>query len=91
MCMAAMADKRTVVQTAQQSPTLYLSNSLKSLNVLRKALKSSSNESIKKLWEENSNRKNIQYDTYNSTKQVLKDFCSGQEDKYHNQLTCVIY
>ena len=93
MRMAAMADQRTMVQTAQQSPTPYVSNSLNSLTVtvLRKALKTSPNESVKKLWEENGNSKNIQYDTYNSTKQVLKDFCCGQEDKYHNQLTCLFY
>ena len=56
--------------------------------VLRKALKTSPNDSINELWKANSNSKNIQYDVYNSTKQVLKDFRSGQEDKLHNQLTC---
>ena len=91
MRMAAMADQRTMVQTAQQSPTPYLLNSLNSLTVLRKALQTYPNESIKKLWGENGNSKNIHYNTYNSTKQVLKDFCSGQEDKYHNQLTCRFY
>ena len=56
--------------------------------VLRKALKTSPDESINELWKATSNSKNIQYDTYNSTKQVLKDFRSGQEDKLRNQLTC---
>ena len=56
--------------------------------VLRKALKTSPNDSINELWKATSNSKNIQYDVYNSTKQVLKDFRSGQEDKLHNQLTC---
>ncbi|CAB3982986.1 dynein heavy chain 12, axonemal-like, partial [Paramuricea clavata] len=56
--------------------------------VLRKALKTSPNEAINDLWKATSNSKNIQYDVYNSTKQVLKDFRSGQEDKLHTQLIC---
>ena len=56
--------------------------------VLRQALKTSQNEAINELWKATSNSKNIQYDVYNSTKQVLKDFRSGQEDKVHTQLTC---
>ena len=56
--------------------------------VLRKALKTSPNEAINELWKATSNSKNIQYDVYNSTKQVLKEFRSGQEDKLHTQLTC---
>ena len=55
--------------------------------VLRKSLKFSLNESIKELWKPTSNSKNIQYDVYKSTKQVLKDFRSGQEDKLQNRLT----
>jgi hypothetical protein len=55
--------------------------------VLRKALKTSPNEAINELWKATSNSKNIHYDVYNSTKQVLKDFRSGQEDKLHTQLT----
>ena len=46
------------------------------------------NDSINELWKATSNSKNIQYNVYNSTKQVLKDFRSGQEDKLNNQLTC---
>ena len=91
MRMAAITDQRTVVQTAQQSPTPYLLNSLNSLTVLRKALQTYPNESIKKLWGENGNSKNIHYNTYNSTKQVLKDICSREEDKYFNQLTFPFY
>ena len=56
--------------------------------VLCKALKLSSNQSINELWKATSNNKNIQFDAYNTTKQVLKDFRSGQENKLHNQLTC---
>ena len=56
--------------------------------VLRTALKTSPNEAINELWKATSNSKNIQYDVYNSTKQVLKDFRSGQQDKLHTQLTC---
>jgi hypothetical protein len=56
--------------------------------VHRKALKTSPNEAINELWKATSNSKYIQYDVYNSTKQALKDFRSGQEDKLHTQLTC---
>ena len=56
--------------------------------VLRKVLKSSPNESINELWKSTSTHTNIQYDVYNSTKDVLKDFRSGHEDKLLNQLTC---
>ena len=56
--------------------------------VLRKALKTSPNQDINELWKSTSNNKNIQYDVFNSTKQVLKDFRSGQEDKLQNHLTC---
>ena len=55
--------------------------------VLRKALKSSPNELIKELWKPTSNSKNIHYDVYKSTKQVLNDFRSGQEDELQNRLT----
>ena len=55
--------------------------------VLRKALKSSPNESTNDLWRATSNHTNIQYDAYNSTKEVLKDFRSGHENKLLNQLT----
>ncbi|CAB3993797.1 Hypothetical predicted protein, partial [Paramuricea clavata] len=55
--------------------------------VLRKALKSSPNESTNDLWRATSNHTNIQYDAYNSTKEVLKDFHSGHENKLLNQLT----
>ena len=55
--------------------------------VLRKALKSSPNESTNDLWRATSNHTNIQYDAYKSTKEVLKDFRSGHENKLLNQLT----
>ena len=56
--------------------------------VLRKALKSSPNKSINELWKSTNNNTNIQYDVYNSTKEVLKTFHSVHEDKLQNQLTC---
>ena len=56
--------------------------------VLRSALKSSPNELIKDLWKSTNNNTNIQYDAYNSTKEVIKDFRSGHEDKLQNQLSC---
>ena len=56
--------------------------------VLRTALKMSPNEAINELWKSTSTSTNIQYDVYRSTKQVLKDFRSGQENKLNNQLSC---
>ena len=50
------------------------------------ALKTSPNHSIKDLWKTTSESKNIQYDVYTSTKEVLKTFTSGQEDKLQNHL-----
>ncbi len=58
--------------------------------VVRNALKTSPNEAINELWKATS----ITAKTFSTmcitpcTKQVLKDFRSGQEDKLHNQLTC---
>ena len=56
--------------------------------VLRNVLKLSPNDSIKELWKSTNSHTNIQYDVYNSTKQVLKEFQSGQEDKLKNHLIC---
>ena len=42
--------------------------------VLRNALKSSPNESIKELWKSTNNNTNIQYEVYNSRKEVIKNF-----------------
>ena len=56
-------------------------------STLRNALKSSPNDSVNHLWKLTSNHTNIQYDTYNSTKEVIKKFRSSQEDKLKNHLT----
>ena len=56
--------------------------------VLRNALKTSPNDSIKELWKSTNNHTDIQYDIYNSIKEVLKDFHSGQEDKLQHRLIC---
>ena len=56
--------------------------------VLRISLKSSPNKSIKYLWKSTNNYTNINYDGFKSTKEVLKDFRSGQQDKLINQLSC---
>ena len=61
---------------------------IQSQTVLRKALKLSPNQSINELWKSTNTHTNIQYDFYNSTKEVLKDFRSEHEDKLKNQLTC---
>ena len=54
--------------------------------VARNVLKTPSNHSINNLWKTTSESKNIQYDVYTSTKEVLKSFTSGQEDKLQNHL-----
>ena len=54
--------------------------------VLRNALKTSPNDSINELWKSTNNHTNIQYDSYNSTKEVLKTFHSQQENKLRNRL-----
>ena len=56
--------------------------------VLRNALKTSPNESIKQLWKSTNKHTNIQYDVYISTKEVLKEFHSVQEDKLKHHLIC---
>ena len=56
--------------------------------VLRNALKTSPNESIKQLWKSTNQHTNIQYDVYNSTKEVLKEFHSVQKDKLKHHLIC---
>ena len=54
--------------------------------VVRNALKTSPNESIKNLWKATSDNKNIQYDVYTTTKEVLKSFNSQHENKLQNHL-----
>ena len=56
--------------------------------VQRNALKTSPNEAIKELWKLTNNHTNVQYDIYKSTKEVLKDFRSRQENKLQSQLVC---
>ena len=55
--------------------------------VLSNSLKESRNDSLKDLWKSSSSHTNIQYDVFKSTKEVLKDFCSNQEDKLQHHLT----
>ena len=59
--------------------------------VLRRALKLSPNESINELWKSTNTHTNVQYDAYNSTKEVLKDFRDKHEHKIQNKLTCQGY
>ena len=51
--------------------------------VLRNSLKESPDDSLKDLWKSSSCHTNIQYDVYKSTKEVLKDFGSNQEDNQY--------
>ena len=54
---------------------------------LRNALKSSPNVEINELWKSTSTNRNIQYDVYTTTKQVIKDFRAKQENKWQNKLS----
>ena len=54
---------------------------------LRNSLKESPNDSLKDLWKSSSCHTTIQYDVYKSTKEVLKDFRSNQEEKLQHHLT----
>ena len=54
--------------------------------VARNALKTFPNASIKNLWKETSDSKNIQYDVYSTTKEVLKSFNSQQQIQLQNHL-----
>ncbi len=49
--------------------------------VLRNALKNSPNVQINELWKSTCTHKNIQYDVYTTTKEVIKDFRSTLENK----------
>ena len=55
-------------------------------SAIRNALKPSTNQSITHLWKSTHNHTNMQYDQYNSTKEVLKSFRQDQEDKLNNKL-----
>ena len=55
--------------------------------ILRNALKSSPNVEINELWKSTSTNRNIQYDVYTTTKQVIKDFRAKQENKLQNKLS----
>ena len=55
--------------------------------ILRNALKSSPNVEINELWKSTSTNRNIQYDVYTTTKQVIKDFRTKQENKLQNKLS----
>ncbi|CAB3997596.1 reverse transcriptase [Paramuricea clavata] len=54
--------------------------------VSRKALKSSPNEAINNLWKDTSNHKNVQYDKYKNTKDVLNTIRKQHEDKLQHHL-----
>jgi hypothetical protein len=54
--------------------------------VSRSALKSSINENIRELWSITSTNRNIQYDIYSNTKDVLKAFRQKNEQRLQNNL-----
>ena len=54
--------------------------------VSRSALKPSNNESIRELWSIKSTNRNIQYDIFTNTKDVLKTFREKNEQRLQNNL-----
>ena len=54
--------------------------------VSRKALQLSSNDEIKLIWKDTSNYKNVQYDSYKDTKDVLDSIRKQHEDKLQHHL-----
>ena len=54
--------------------------------VSRSALRSSINENIRELWSVTSSNRNIQYDIYTNTKDVLKAFREKNEQRLQNNL-----
>jgi len=54
--------------------------------VLRNALKSSTNQEVRDLWRCTSSSVNVQYDTYQNSKGVLKAFRANHEERLQNHL-----
>ena len=54
--------------------------------ILRNALKSSTNQVVRDLWRCTSSNMNVQYDTYQNSKGVLKDFRASDEERLQNHL-----
>ena len=54
--------------------------------VLRNSLKSSTNQEIKDLWKCTSSNINVQYDTYQNSKSVLKAFRASHEERLQSHL-----
>ena len=52
--------------------------------VLRSALKSSSNETIRNLWKDTSTHTNLQYTEYVNAKEIIKSFRNEHENKLSN-------
>ena len=54
--------------------------------ILRNALKSSTNQEVRDLWRCTSSNMNVQYDTYQNSKGVLKDSRASHEERLQNHL-----
>ncbi|CAB4005262.1 Hypothetical predicted protein [Paramuricea clavata] len=65
---------------------LPLTKFIQCQTVSRSTLKASINEDINKLWSITSTNKNIQYDIYKNTKDVLKAFRNENEQRLQNHL-----
>ena len=56
-------------------------------NTIRFCLKNSQNSDLKKIYEKTHTNTNLQYDQFNSTRQVIKNIRAGKEQRIGNELT----
>ena len=56
-------------------------------NTIRSCLKNSQNSDLKKIYEKTHTNTNLQYDQFNSTREVIKNIRAGKEQRIGNELT----
>ena len=56
-------------------------------NTIRSCLKNSQNSDLRKIYEKTHTNTNLQYDQFNSTREVIKNIRAGKEQRIENELT----
>ena len=56
-------------------------------NTIRSCLKNSQNSDLRKIYEKTHTNTNLQYDQFNSTREVIKNIRAGKEQRIGNELT----
>ena len=56
-------------------------------NTIRSCLKDSQNSDLRKIYEKTHTNTNLQYDQFNSTREVIKNIRAGKEQRIGNELT----